>query len=314
MGRRPEVTLALIAGIILILIGFTVMPHLVFLIPACVALAAVARGPRSAILLSVGFSLLAIWLVGETGWLVPFLCTSGFILAWGLRSRRGPLEIILVTGVSMAVAVVAWFVVGAHLSGESLREGLGIWLQELRTGLLSDIAGLPRDEQEAVIQRFDTFVQLVWPASLLLSSLFAAGMNYVVTRWVLQRFDVAGLSEWPPFSRWRLSWGYTWGVIGGLGALLLAEVSGDRYGPGIATVGLNLSMVSFVVFLVQGLAVVWYWLSKTNMGRGLRLALVVFALLTVLLPPIITLIGIFDSWLDWRRLEKRGQAGDKAGV
>jgi uncharacterized protein YybS (DUF2232 family) len=73
-------------------------------------------------------------------------------------------------------------------------------------------------------------------------------------------------------------------------------------------------MVSFVVFLVQGLAVVWYWLSKTNMARGLRLALVVFALLTVLLPPIITLIGIFDSWLDWRRLEKRGQAGDKAGV
>ena len=57
--------------------------------------------------------------------------------------------------------------------------------------------------------------------------------------------------------------------------------------------------ISFV-FAIQGLAVVWFYLSRWNVRRW---AAITVTVLLTLLTPLMVLVGLLDSWFDLRRLD-----------
>jgi uncharacterized protein YybS (DUF2232 family) len=98
----------------------------------------------------------------------------------------------------------------------------------------------------------------------------------------------------------RLHWATAYVSIVGLATLLFGR--GDAgWRTVLVFVGINVLMVSQTLFFVQGLAVVHWFAVSRQMGKGSRIALYFAAVLGQLLLQLTGLVGLFDTWVDFRK-------------
>jgi uncharacterized protein YybS (DUF2232 family) len=104
------------------------------------------------------------------------------------------------------------------------------------------------------------------------------------------RYRIGGL----PFARWSV-WEYlVWPLIAA--GFAVAFSSGLP-----RVVGLNLLVVFLPIYFLQGLAVVTFFFQKKGVSPVLRtLGYALIALLNPM-PMLITAIGVFDMWADFRK-------------
>jgi uncharacterized protein YybS (DUF2232 family) len=70
----------------------------------------------------------------------------------------------------------------------------------------------------------------------------------------------------------------------------------------VGKIGLNLQMVTQILFLVQGASVIYYFLGKRIHSRvGLAIIVIILAL-QPLLSHFVELVGVFDVWFDLRKI------------
>jgi uncharacterized protein YybS (DUF2232 family) len=147
----------------------------------------------------------------------------------------------------------------------------------------------------AYIQEAFSIAVRTLPALFLLSTAVGALLNYSVTRVVWRR--LAGPALFPPVSpaQWQAPEVCVWALIGsGLACFLPL--------PGLLTLGLNLLLVVGFLYLLQGLAILTYYLNKIAVPPILRgLAYLVLVLQPLLLLGVAA-FGLFDLWCDFRRI------------
>jgi hypothetical protein len=103
------------------------------------------------------------------------------------------------------------------------------------------------------------------------------------------------------FSTWtcpdRLVWG---GILGGF--LIVTKVSP------LVTIGLNAVILMVAIYFLQGLAVVSFWFRKNNVPLGFRM--IGYAMIGIIqfLFFLVTALGLFDIWIDFRKLRSRATA------
>jgi uncharacterized protein YybS (DUF2232 family) len=117
------------------------------------------------------------------------------------------------------------------------------------------------------------------------------------------------------FSRFRLHWGVAYVSIAGLAMLLFSR--GDAtWRTVLMYAGIDLLLVSQTLFFVQGLAVVHWFAVGRRVGRGARVALYVAAVLAQLVCQLTGLMGLLDTWIDYRkRFALKGPlAGPQGGI
>jgi len=110
----------------------------------------------------------------------------------------------------------------------------------------------------------------------------------------------------PPFQMWRFPWYVVFGFLLGQGAMLLHSL-GVPLGAA-EDVGRNLHVFFSNVYLVQGLAVIYYFLTRRSLPGALRLAAVVVA--GIWLSLFVVWLGALDVWLNFRRLPLGVREGD----
>ncbi len=69
-------------------------------------------------------------------------------------------------------------------------------------------------------------------------------------------------------------------------------------------VGLNILLISSFLFLLQGLCIVEYWFSKYNFSPIMKGIFLFFMFLFQIIFVVIALLGLFDTWFDFRKLNK----------
>jgi uncharacterized protein YybS (DUF2232 family) len=131
--------------------------------------------------------------------------------------------------------------------------------------------------------------------------LYAAGvlLIHLVTLLCLQRgkkeqYQIEGSA----FSEWRLPAVLIWLLIVS-GFALLAPL------PGFALVGRNLLAVLLPLYFVQGLAIVCCFLQRKSWPPALKGLIYILVFLLNPLPLVVTGVGIFDLWIDFRRPRKK---------
>ncbi|HEY8531944.1 MAG TPA: DUF2232 domain-containing protein [Limnochorda sp.] len=165
----------------------------------------------------------------------------------------------------------------------------------------------PLEAWEAALQGVAEGMRMLFPAGLVVTAaLWSVGVQWLAGRWLVSLGRP--LRPGKPFIRWRFSWFLAWGYI--IGQLLVMGVrSGRLADPGgrLAAVGLNLVLIFTYLFLVEGLAVIWFYLDKWGVGKGVRLLLTVL-LITPFLPLMepVAWLGMLDAWLDFRKLQREG--------
>ena len=105
------------------------------------------------------------------------------------------------------------------------------------------------------------------------------------------------------FARWRAPFGLVWVFAAGLAAVLLFDGRG-------AGAGANLLCFACFVYFVQGLAVLTWQFRRRNVAPLVRVAFYLVAVLLALPFFLVATVstGFFDSWFDFRRLEKGSES------
>ncbi|MFZ3172570.1 MAG: DUF2232 domain-containing protein [Carboxydocellales bacterium] len=143
--------------------------------------------------------------------------------------------------------------------------------------------------------------QLVPGTAVILATLSALFNYRFAYRYMLTR--QMSLPEDISFGSWRFPWYVIWGMIIGLGLLLIGEDNGV-----VKLLGMNIIMVSLFGSLILGLAVLSYYLSRVALPWFLKIIIIFFLIFNGIISiMILTIIGLFDPVVNFRRLEAKTQ-------
>jgi uncharacterized protein YybS (DUF2232 family) len=112
----------------------------------------------------------------------------------------------------------------------------------------------------------------------------------LLAKWAAGKYQIPGV----PFSSWKAPEKLIWGLILAGFGVFFADGSLQR-------LALNLATVLLPIYFLQGMAVVTHFFVKKGISTGFRVAGYILVAIFNPLPLIITSIGVFDLWADFRK-------------
>ena len=103
-----------------------------------------------------------------------------------------------------------------------------------------------------------------------------------------------------PFTRWRSPEWLIWGVIAAGFAAAFAEGAGQ-------SIAINALIILLPVYFLQGMAVAENFLAQKGLSLWLRGVLYLLLLVVNPLPMVVTAVGVFDLWADFRKPRQRSE-------
>jgi uncharacterized protein YybS (DUF2232 family) len=227
----------------------------------------------------------------------------GMTLGWAVRKgwtfERG----FALTACGGLTALVAWGAMAWLAFGIDLT-----WLRETMDNSIDEAAaqytqlGMGAGTVERVTDQLRHVVDVIpyvtpglLGVAVILLAACSLGLAYLIFPRLREKVAVS-----MSFSGFRLHWATAYASIVGLALLLFAR--GDGSWRTVAMyVGINLLMVSQTLCFLQGLAVARWLAVNRHMGRGWRVVLYVAAVLGQMLFLLTGLVGLFDTWVDYRK-------------
>jgi len=149
------------------------------------------------------------------------------------------------------------------------------------------IASSLKDIQYAIVR--------IIPGLAVASVLFVSWMNLLMARLVLIRKSLF-FPAYGALNRWRPPDVLVWGVIGS-GILLLTGVKAFKM------LGLNGLIILLTIYFFTGIAVVSFFFDKKRFPPTLRFFLYSLIALQQLFLLFVIGLGLFDTWLNFRKIE-----------
>jgi uncharacterized protein YybS (DUF2232 family) len=301
LGKGIVVTVLMAMCVAFIpLVGLILVPFLVLPLAYVVA----GWGARHGAVVAVVSTALIYVGLGASAAIVAFLLLLGVGMVLGLAVRKGwTFErgfALTVCGGLMALAlwaVVLWQASGVDLTW--IREtflgptGSVAWYTQF--GVSTETAGTLATQMRQVADVVPYLLPGVAGTAAILGAACSLGLAYKIFPRLRERIPVA-----MSLSGFRLHWATAYASILGLAALFLGRGDGN-WRTVMVFVGINVLMVSQTLFFVQGLAVVHWFVVSRQIGKGSRIALYFAAVLGQLLLQLTGLVGLFDTWLDYRK-------------
>ncbi|MCU0589408.1 MAG: YybS family protein [Syntrophobacteraceae bacterium] len=221
------------------------------------------------------------------------ILASGMRQGWSTEKTLGASSLVVFAAGAMAFWMTNGGPEGALFSQveEELKGTVAAALQQY--------AGTSADReliQQSLEQIIPVLVTLM-PGFSMATSLVMAWLNVLVARRYCRIHGVA-LPPWPEWSQWKAPEKLVWCVIGAGFVMILSDGTGR-------IVALNLLIVLSTVYLFQGLAIVAFYSDKWKIPRLLRAFIYGFLLLQQFATLGAVLMGLFDMWLDFRRISPR---------
>lgn len=173
--------------------------------------------------------------------------------------------------------------------------------REMYEGLIA-MSGVETEMVEEMLTRMDqmeSLYLLIFPASIILSSVVITYINYITSGIILRRI---GFSVPKPrsFAYFRLPRNF---MMGALVIVILTYLT-SRFSL-VKSDALNANIVYLfqIIFIVLGLSVVSFFLEKRGIGKVLRRVILVFILLNPIFSLVLFFVGLADAMMNIRKLE-----------
>ena len=207
-------------------------------------------------------ALVATLLVAFTGLIPALICVSytmiGLFLGYTIKKKYTFFEVI---GFGSLVSVLSKIILigfALLITGKNpLTENLQIMEETFQK--TSQIFGNVGGEN---FKQIINLIHLALPAILVVASIFDTSLNFFLGRWVGKRIGMP-FPEYPPFRNWRFPTSVFWMFI--LSWILVLLGGETIYGK----IGLNLQIVTQALFIIQGVAIVYFFLSRYIQCRGI---------------------------------------------
>ena len=138
------------------------------------------------------------------------------------------------------------------------------------------------------------------PAWMAVSSSIGVLLNYMLAKKIWNTyFGESYYFESTDFEKWSANEYLIWLLIFS-GIMLLVPVTS------LNAIGLNLLIVSLLVYFYQGIAAVLFYMKKKTFPFFLKVIVYGLIITQPLLLLFVILLGVFDAWVDFRKLKYTG--------
>lgn len=285
-------------GQVLALAGFLLLAPPMFLFGPLAALLLVSRPStaREWVWLLAALAWSALWLQQAGGLGAQFaraaaVLVSGSFLALTLwRPSNRVSQALAATG-GAALGLAIWMY-GLGLEWSALRAAVESELAALQRGMRGSWAGIAgSSEMSAQMSAMADTVSILYPGLLALAAIAGLRLAWAWYHRIAHRPVGAPPA---PFSAFGFSDQLVWGWVIGLAMALVPEPASIRL------IGANILLVWSALYATRGMAV-----FVTGAWRTPKSVLTALALVTLVLLPFVlcglTMVGLADTWLDFRR-------------
>ncbi len=190
---------------------------------------------------------------------------------------------------SLTSSTMPWSVIGTHIS-VVVQENIDMYSS----------AGISPQNIELIRENADLITRALvglFPSIVFVGTIFLVWVNILTGKWLFKKKGMwypsfGDLSLWKTFDKtvWFV-------VIAGIFIMVPLEE--------LRILGLNILIVLFFIYMLQGLAIMSFFFQNKNVPVFLRIFgyFLVFAQQFLLL--IVAGIGLIDTWVDFRKLDKK---------
>lgn len=271
-------------------------------IPVPIVFYRIKLGKQAAAIIALA-ALTSVVLLG--GNLEPFffggLLLIGLVLgeliarSWSLERTMAAMCAALFGGGFAGLWIHGWF------TGKGWRATLsdGIRFNLELTFQLYREMGIPEEQLQFLQHSADVIEAMLiglMPALVIGSTLLVVWISLLSARRLFQRRGLP-FPDYGALDRWKTPEMLVWGVIGSGILLLIPSLTAK-------TVGLNGLLVFMVIYFFQGIAIVAFFLHKKQIPRIARIVLYGIIALQQLVTLAVIAAGFFDTWFNFRKLDK----------
>jgi hypothetical protein len=285
-------------------------PWLTIGLPAGLAFALHDRRPGvrvAGLALAAASAFMALVTPGGAVLVTTGLGAAGTCAAWVARGRPGSLD-------ALAAPALAGAAAGCLLGAWAAPEALTAWEAALGRGVaegaesaLARYRDLGMDPAalaslDAVLDRAAAWTVRVWPALAALGLWLGAWLaGRLLARWGRIVPEIRRRVAARPFTSFAVGEWAAWILILALAGLWVSV-------PAVQRVAVNVAIVAAVLFVLDGAAVVGWWLAQRRVSAVLRTILVLGVLVFALPLAVVTLalVGLADLWIQFRHRPRVG--------
>jgi MFS family permease len=139
-----------------------------------------------------------------------------------------------------------------------------------------------------------------YPSFIVLGTFVTALINYYATRFLWRRIYGYDIFHEAQFSGWVIPDQVIWVLIGSSAVFLLADNT-------LGSIGINLLLMTLVAYFIQGMAITIYFLESRNVPVFFWILMFFVILLQPLLVGVSIGLGVFDTWMDLRKIRVIGK-------
>ncbi|MGC9064662.1 MAG: DUF2232 domain-containing protein, partial [bacterium] len=232
----------------------------------------------------------------------------GLIFGYMAKNNRNPNHIILLGALSFLggvaiTAIISFLVMGVNpinLFFKMYEESFPVVINIYKK------MGISKEQIDLIQKTWDqlmTFIKQALPSMLFMGGIIISYINYWIAHSILNRLKISipapislTLLKIPPIT-----------VSGFLIAFLLVFLGGKNPTGFLYHLGINLEVIFSVLFLLDGLLVVNFWMSKGNLSMAIKVIIFIFIIFQPIFSQIVTWLGLFDVLFNMRRTSQDTQ-------
>lgn len=294
--------------VIVSFVGIYIFPFILILYPLAFIVYGTKHGLLpSGILLLITGGLIAVGVDIISGiiFILAFAPVSlGMI--YSIKRRRRPLEILLTGSLLFFISVIFIFGAIGNFSGismikqleETFKETLFLQLEMLESTGLSN---LEIARWKEMLEDAYKYMLLILPSIIMIIAFGVSYLNYLITGVILRLMGI-GILPMPTLHKFSVPNNFALGMMVMFVGIYIGKQFDGRY---FDTILLNLIVLIGLAFILQGIAVIDYFLLKIKFNKIIRGVLIV---VTIIMAPVLTfvsLLGGIDMILDFRKIRRR---------
>ncbi|MBF0447710.1 MAG: DUF2232 domain-containing protein [Magnetococcales bacterium] len=274
-----------------------------FIVPLPIYLVALRFGIRAGALASGVPILFCFGILGQLA--VPLILTFlvmiwfPLLAAWLTQGGWRPIQV-LGGGYFLALLLLVLFLIGSILTGNDLMVAVHSQLMESKAAILAAMTTgqNPADAQHIVemggeLDEAFRLFSLLFPAMFLLSWYSIQVGNFLLVRYLLKRWQMPLIAP-QELSTLRIPFVLIWPLI--VTAMLGFFTTGS-----LAQFGLNLLLFLAIPYFFQGYSVVEKGFEHYKVAVFIRGVFYIILMAWTGLIVAITVLGLFDTWMDFRK-------------
>ncbi|PAB58473.1 YybS family protein [Anaeromicrobium sediminis] len=289
----------------------TYIPLLTFillLIPVPFIILAKRRGLSFTLLGLVVASLIISMVTGPVSAFFTMLTPGvmAIVIGYMLSKNYSPGKILIGGSIGAIVSTTILIQITTSIMGVTITDMMTDMMKQSVDMQLSIYKNLKYDETQiqqisSQWEQISKMGMMMIPSMIIIMSTLFSYINYLVASKILKRVSKEEVSELPPLRYVTLPKNI---VMGSFLILALTYISGYFNVVNYNTLVLNVLIIFQVVFSIQGLAIVSFFMHKFKLRKPVRIIIYIFVVFSGSFTVILSTLGFVDAIMNIRRLER----------